>query len=219
MSDIDAPARPGTASSWDRFRKELREDTLPTDALLDCLVEVTRLLGRPTSRAALSAGLPLTKVGMTPALYGRAAARAGLATRVLRRPLEAIDAVLLPVVLLLKGDSACVLMGWSEDNQTASVLLPEAGQGVVQLSRAVLVGRYVGSVITARPQFRFEQRAPPAGSFRSQHWFWGAMFEQMPLYRDVMAAALLINVFALALPLFTVNVYGRVVPNFAVETL
>src|SRR6478609_3683346 len=100
MSESFTPARAGAESGWDKFRKELQEDLLQNDPLLDCLVEVARLLGRPTSRAALAAGLPLTKAGMTPALYGRAAARAGLATRVLRRPLEKIDAVLMPVVLL-----------------------------------------------------------------------------------------------------------------------
>lgn len=219
MSDIDAPARPGAESGWDKFRKELREDALQTDPLLDCLVEVARLLGRPTSRAALAAGLPLAKAGMTPALFGRAAARAGLATRILRRPLERIDRATLPAVLLLQGDAACVLVGWDESGETAQLLLPETGQGTVSLSRADLAARYTGIVLTARPKFRFDQRAPAASGFRSQHWFWGAMAEQMPLYRDILAAALLINVFALALPLFTMNVYDRVVPNFAVETL
>ena len=52
-----------------------------------------------------------------------------------------------------------------------------------------------------------------------RHWFWGALVEQWPVYRDILAAALLINVFAIAMPLFTMNVYDRVVPNYGVETL
>lgn len=52
-----------------------------------------------------------------------------------------------------------------------------------------------------------------------RHWFWGAVLEQKPIFKDILAAALLINILALAMPLFTMNVYDRVVPNFAVETL
>ena len=54
---------------------------------------------------------------------------------------------------------------------------------------------------------------------RRGHWFWGAVLAQRFVYRDVLLAALLVNLFALAFPLFSMNVYDRVVPNNAVETL
>ena len=52
-----------------------------------------------------------------------------------------------------------------------------------------------------------------------RHWFWGAVLEQIPVYKDILAAAALVNVFALAMPIFSMNVYDRVVPNNAIETL
>lgn len=45
------------------------------------------------------------------------------------------------------------------------------------------------------------------------------MLSQRFVYRDVLWAALLINVFALAFPMCSMNVHYRVVPNNAVETL
>lgn len=197
----------------------LREDVLHHDPLLDCLLELTRIHGRPTTRAALVAGLPLEKSVLTPSLFGRAASRAGLAAKIVRRTLPRIDTALLPVVLLTKGDEACVLLGWDDDGETARLLFPETGQGTVLLSRSELTERYSGIAIFARPHFRFDKRTPEVGEVKLRHWFWGAMADQWRLYRDVLSAALLINLFALAMPLFTMNVYDRVIPNRAIETL
>src|SRR3990167_2317591 len=219
MSDMNVPLQTSPKSEASHLAQGLREDLLHHDPLLDCLVELTRIHGRPSTRAALSAGLPLPKAGLPPSLFSRAAARAGLSCKILRRPLEKIDSALLPVVLLLEGDGACLLLGWDDQGQTANLLFPEAGQGVVQLSREQLLGRYVGISIFSRPNFRFDQRTPELADIPQRHWFWGAFRDQFPLYRDILAAALLINLFALALPLFSMNVYDRVVPNFAVETL
>lgn len=197
----------------------VREDLLHHDPLLSCLVELTRIHGRPSTTSALAAGLPLPQGGLTPSLFGRAAARAGFSSKVVRRHLDRIDEALLPVVLLLDGNEACLLMGWDEQRTVARLLFPDTGQGSVSLSHAELAARYVGIAIFARPHFRFDQRTPALAQVPQRHWFWGTMIEQWPVYRDVLAAAALVNLFALALPLFTMNVYDRVVPNFAVETL
>lgn len=219
MSDMNVPFQASAKAEPSHLGQGLREDLLHHDPLLDCLVELTRIHGRPSTRAALSAGLPLPKTGLPPTLFARAAARAGLSCKILRRPLEKIDTALLPVVLLLEGDGACLLLGWDDQGESANLLFPEAGQGVVVLPREELFARYAGIAIFSRPNFRFDQRAPELKDIPQRHWFWGAFQDQLPLYRDILAAALLINLFALALPLFSMNIYDRVVPNFAVETL
>lgn len=197
----------------------VREDLLHHDPLLDCLVELTRIHGRPSTHAALTAGLPLPDQGLTPSLFVRAAQRAGFASKLVRRPLEQIDVALLPVILLLKGNEACILLGWEEDGTSAKLLFPDTAQGAVPLSRENLQARYEGIALFARPHFRFDQRTPEVVEVAQRHWFWGAILEQLPVYKDIIAAAALINIFALAMPIFTMNVYDRVVPNNAVETL
>jgi len=204
----------------------VREDLAQPDPLLDCLVEVCRLHGLPASRASLSAGLPLSDRGLSLELAERAAARAGLSARVQRMALHDIDRAVLPTILILKGNRACVLGGWSEDGQQAEVLLPETGHGRVTLDRADLAQRHTGLVLNVRPHFRFDAQAArepaidhPSAHPVGRHWFWGAILEQRGLYQDVLLAALLINLFALAVPLFSMNVYDRVVPNLAFDTL
>ena len=143
MSDMNVPLQASEKNEPKHLAQGLREDLLHHDPLLDCLVELTRIHGRPSTRAALSAGLPLPNTGLPPSLFARAAARAGLSCKILRRPLQKIDAALLPVVLLLEGDGACLLLGWDESGTTASLLFPEAGQGVVVLTREQLLARVV----------------------------------------------------------------------------
>ena len=189
------------------------------DVLLECLVALARLHDQPATRDALSAGLPLEEGRLTPSLFGRAASRAGLASRIVKRDLERLPDALLPAVLLLADDEACVLVGWNERRDVARVILPELGELAVELPGAELARRYIGTAIFSRPRHRFDRRTPEVGDIPQRHWFWGTMAESWRVYRDVLLAAFLINVFALALPLFTMNVYDRVVPNRAVETL
>nr|WP_253637385.1 type I secretion system permease/ATPase [Achromobacter insolitus] len=187
------------------------------DPLLDCLVEITRLHGVTATAQALSAGLPLEEHRLTPALLPRAAARAQLSARVVRRTLEGISQDLLPAILLLHGERACLLL--KKDGDTYVVSHPELGGSSMEMSAAELSAQYTGLVCFVRPQFRFDARAPEVAKVRERHWFWAAIMENRRLYRDALIAALLINLFAMAMPLFTMNVYDRVVPNNAVETL
>jgi ATP-binding cassette, subfamily C, bacterial LapB len=188
------------------------------DALLECLLAVARAHGRPLGRDAAVAGLPLDDHRLTPGLFARAAKRAGLSSNLVRRPLGDLNPALFPAVLLLHQREACVLLGWTPDGQ-ARILFPDLPEAEVCLSRAELEARYAGTAIFARPSFRFDARAPEVGRVRHRHWFWGVLAENRPLYRDVLLAAGLINLLALALPLFTMNVYDRVVPNQATDTL
>ena len=220
----------------------LREDLIAPDPLLDSLVEICRLHGVAATRASLSAALPLQEGRLTLELAERAAARAGMASKLQRVALQDIDAATLPAVLILKDNRSCVLLDSEPGRDQVRVLLPETGQGAVNVRRAFLEARYTGVTLFVRPHFRFDGRTEVPGSKAdastrsasgagasdehaapghplSRHWFWGVVLEQRGVYRDVLLAALLINLFALAFPMFSMNIYDRVVPNHAVETL
>lgn len=190
-----------------------------TDSLLECLLLVALGHGRPLSRDAALAGLPLVDGRLTPGLVARAAERAGLSVRFVRSKLTELDDEQMPLIALMNDSSAVVVQEF--DRQRAMVRLREPAQGgaeaEVPLERFEALCQ--GSVILVRPEFRFDARAPEVGQHRHRHWFWGVMQDNWLLYRDALTAALLINLFALAMPLFVMNVYDRVVPNQALETL
>ncbi|MGO0308150.1 type I secretion system permease/ATPase [Endozoicomonas acroporae] len=67
---------------------------------------------------------------------------------------------------------------------------------------------------------RFEDdRDPDYPPDWRDHWFWGSLLECRRIYREVLLASLLINVFALAVPLFVRLIYDRVIPGMALTTL
>jgi ATP-binding cassette subfamily C protein LapB len=191
------------------------------DPLLDCLMQLAKLHGRLATRTGLSSGLPLVHNRLTVKLFSRAADRAGLAARVLHRPLGNISNLQLPVVLLLKDRKACILVNIEETGQQLRVLLPETGMGEKTVAKQELEDLYTGYGIFVRPKFRMDRQTveeiSPTNSEKG--WFWGTIFESWRIYRDVLLASFLINVFGLASPFFVLNVYDRVIPNAAFETL
>ncbi len=189
------------------------------DPLLDCLVFLTKIHDRPLSHQALHAGLPLENNRLTPELFIRAASRADISARVVKRPLHKISSLVLPAVLLLKGKNTCILKGIDNYKKRAVILQPESHFGEETLSWDQLNQEYTGFAIFLRVKHQFDERAPEMANLRHRHWFWGTIFSSWRIYRDVLVASFLINLFALASPLFVMNVYDRVVPNNAVETL
>ena len=189
------------------------------DPLLRCLVILTRLYQHPYSAQTLTAGLPLENGKLNPELFIRAASRAGLTSRVTKRELLDISALTFPIVLLLKNGNACIATARNEAN-VWTVIQTESDVGEMQISNEELAKFYSGFVIFSRPTFRFDSRVHEHEAPKSDdHWFWSVFRQSWPLYSEVLIASLLINIFALVTPLFTMNVYDRVVPNQAYETL
>ncbi len=189
------------------------------DPLLTCLLQVARIEHRPCSVASATAGLPLVDEKLTPELFVRAAARVGLKSRVVARDLQQVGQLLCPAVLLLKDNEARVLVEVDAASGSFTLLDTET-DGQQRYSLEQLQELYSGFCILVRPAFRFDRRTEMVRPRQQHgHWFWGVLAGSWRIYRDVLLASLLINLFALANPLFVMNVYDRVVPNDALETL
>ena len=212
-ADEAAVAAAAAASNWRIPQQTARAD----DPLLDCLIVLTAIFERPHSAEALTAGLPLVQNRLTPELFIRAASRAGLAARIVKRPIGEISDLSLPCVLLLKDARACVLTALSGGK--ATVIVPETGHGTVELPQDHLAQRYAGYAVFARPEYQFDARSDATELRPTRKWFWGTLGRFWRIYTQVGLAAIFVNLFAIALPLFTMNVYDRAVPTKGQETL
>ena len=195
------------------------DDSLQLDPLLDSLTVLTRIYGNPFTRETLRAGLPLQDGKLTVELFIRAADRAGLSSRLLQRELQKIPALVTPVVLLLQGRQTCILLSVDHEEGIAKVIQPESGEGERYIELEKLEEAYTGYCLYVRQKHLYDDRSPSKLKIKSRHWFWGTISLSWRIYRDVLIASFLINIFVVISPLFVMNVYDRVVPNNAMETL
>lgn len=203
-------------------------DNLKMDSLLDCLVLYTELYHKPYSAEALTAGLPiemgkeapeLFSINSSKGLFSRAAERAGLKSSLLKRPLLQISPLQLPIIILLANQEACILDSFSKDRTEAKIIMPteEAIEQWVDIN--TLMDEYIGYGFMLKKAFEYSEENSRTLQLTQKHWFWSTIKLSISTYKDVILASLLINLFVLASPLFTMNVYDRVVPNNAMETL
>jgi ATP-binding cassette subfamily C protein LapB len=177
------------------------------DYLLNCLVFLTSHYGRAKSPESLTAGLPYTDKGMSVSLFQDAAILTGLKSKIVKRAIKDIPAEVLPAVLILNDNRACILLDVKHSKY--SIFDPETGKKQTVACDAIDKD-YTGHALFINALNN--QRKSP------RHWFWSVIRDNRPIYRKVLLAALFINIFGLVGPLFIMNVYDRVIPNNAMET-
>jgi len=174
---------------------------------------------------------------MTPLLFVRAAERADLNATLAERSLESLAiAPNLPCVLVLEHGQSCILWDVRDpkgspkrDKNDKSVTVngetrflvqfPETQDDKQVMTLAELKPLYTGYAFFVRPVARRDERAGPAEIQEGRDWFWGVLKKNKTLYSEVIVAAVIINLFGIAGSIFIMNVYDRVVPNNAFDTL
>ena len=186
--------------------------------LVICLSIISRLMGKPVSSATLKAGIPQQEGIITAASIVRAADRIGIkAKTVHREQLRGITKLVMPCILLLRGGNACVLL--DTDELTARVVVPGHGMDEVDMPLAKLEEEYTGYAIFCHRKSKLDKRASELKLVKTKRWFWGVILRFWPIYKHVIGASIMTNLIIVASPLFVMNVYDRVIPNNAVETL
>jgi len=196
--------------------EQLRE----VDTLLECLIFLSKYHKRPASADSLVMGMPIHDSYMTPEMFIKSAKRIDLIAKPIKRKIQDLSLLALPVILILKDNKSCVLLDLNRVHKSATVIMPHVSAGTTKISLDNLLNLYTGNMFIIKPAYNFEKRVDKDIVIRdNKNWFWSTMKKNLYIYWLVIVAAILINTFVVATPLYIMNVYDRVLPNKAVDTL
>jgi len=188
------------------------------DSVLECLCFLARRYDRPSSPFLLKAGLAVDEKGRLPFhQLERALEHAAMRGDPVSRPLARLRPRQLPAILRMRGGEAVVLLDRHEDDV---LVFRPATDEPIWMPLDDLIADYDGSAILVEPDPTGEREGErPWQKAARAHWFWSEMRKVRHGFVHVVLAAALINLLSLALPLFTMNVYDRILPNKAAASL
>ncbi len=195
---------------------------LDNDALAHALSWLTRHHGRERSVESLLASTSVVgRLGPDQAL--RVLRDAGFNAGLVQRPVNELNHLLLPAVLLLKTGDACIVAARRDTAGQATryqVVMPGRECHALEASEAELAFEYTGVALVATPRVDTALDGDePLLRDPGKHWLWGTMRRFAPHYRAALLAAMLSNLLMLVTGLITSVVFDKVIPHQAFVTL
>ncbi|MCZ8368401.1 MAG: type I secretion system permease/ATPase [Porphyrobacter sp.] len=188
-----------------------------SDPLILAIARIATHFGTPDPRVLFNS-LPRDEAGTLP--FHQASAALDLAgfnheTSTARRLPR--QAVAYPLIARMQDGAVLALLDLSADDVlTFADAASEPVWTPVSSFEDDFSGEYIS--VVANPDTLRAKDAPWHAKGRN-HWFWSELRKERKAFRSVLLASLLINLLALALPLFSMNVYDRVIPNRAEASL
>lgn len=184
------------------------------DTLQECLRYVLSLQGLTPDLRSVRQSMDNAERALEPAGLQEMAEKLGMNAAIKKIPFAMLAELATPAILLLQGKKSVVYV-------------PEGGQGRIfapgeESSPAGLEqlrNRYMGHAVILSAGGREDESTAHMWKQGKIDWFWQPIRAYWPGYAEILVCSLFINLFVIALPIFTMNVYDRVVPNFALDTL
>lgn len=219
----DSPNDVGLTDSGQRSLSEPAFDHTAADydPILAAIIFLAHEMRRPSSRDVMLAGLPLSNGKLTPELIPRVLERIGLAATVGNGTLDGLAAFDMPVIMADKTGGIVVCAGRNADSEFVG-FDPDKAQRVTFSNRRFPPAKkrdFLHIKLLAEDVELPDSTNDNTNKGHQTHWLRTALAGHGKGIANVILATVLINLFAIAMPLFTLNVYDRVLPNKAISTL
>jgi len=127
-----------------------------------------------------------------------------------------VKSFVLPAIIRL-DTGYCVLTQCS--GKQCAIIDPALGSQPVEVDYARLVQHYSGELLLLRPKSYLDHRADDIVHVGKGHWFWNTLWGFKRYIFEAAALSVVINLLVLAMSVFTMTVYNRVLPNQTYVTL
>lgn len=209
----------------------MTNDIFEGSTLINALSVIIEMHHLDITRETILSGLPVDPkqpklFDLNPhnshSLFTRAAENAGFKSKLEKKSLRTISSEILPCVLLLGEDRSCILLDFSEDMEYAHIIAPGKIKYEGWVSIEEIDIEYIGLLFLLKREYNFdveEKLEKTREELRPKHWFWSTLARTKKIYFDILIGSFLINIFVLALPLYLRNIYDKVIPNTALDTM
>ncbi|WP_051213017.1 type I secretion system permease/ATPase [Maritalea myrionectae] len=171
---------------------------------------ISRYFDRASTIDQLTAGLPLKNNTLELSILPRALQRLDLICTPISAPIGKIADYDMPAILQRADQTLFILIERREDGK---YLTFDPNVGAKQLLTPEEIGTDTKTGFSVRPESISDQKKP------RKHWLAHALANQKRAIFHIIVGTVFINIFAVAMSLFTLNVYDRVLPNKAISTL
>lgn len=190
----------------------------PSDPVESCVLWVLEHLGKPMSAAALRAGVARLPGPWTFSEAIEALESLGFRCREKAIPAKGVLDLKHPAIFLSVGGDVGVVTPKNETS-LSQWWLPRLSPQPQALTAADLDAVSAETLVEIESDLNINSNKELGHTGRFGHWFFGPLLASKFIYFQVVMAALLTNLFALATSGFSMIVYDRVMPNGAMETL
>jgi ATP-binding cassette subfamily C protein LapB len=199
------------------FRKKPNVDSgiqNETEDLLHATLSYLRYLGADVDKAALLSGLPIVSEELPVEYLSRATDKLGYSSNWTRD--RRLQNVVFPCCVALKDGRFLVIVGILDGE--FQVLSKGSQNAVHRVPFKELKRLYKGRYFRLRPKVELLQEKHDV-PVATGHWFWSRIFFRRIRILDIVLASFFANLIAVAVSLFALQVYDRVIPGQSEATL
>ncbi|NRB02477.1 MAG: hypothetical protein HRU30_04360, partial [Rhodobacteraceae bacterium] len=177
--------------------------------------------GAPFSEIGVRSRLPSDIDLSSPDVLSSALAVVGLKSVYTHVKLRKIDPIVLPCIVYSKTGAPLIIKALDLKSGKVTWVDPSKSDTPNEARIGALARQIKRGAVLVAPDDGLESLDPNASSTDDVrgHWFWAPVRAHWGSWSQVVIASLLLNALGLALPLFIMNVYDKVIPNLSFVTL